>query len=188
MATTTSTNTSYVREAPQIEAIKLGLLNSAKALSNQRKIIPPQLVAQMSGLQIKAAELAEAGIGGYQPYLQEAGYTLGDAATTLGNTMSDAEGFQNQALGLMTDAAGNIPGQLSTAQAGMQSALDYGAGATQTASGALDSAAQRARANALAGQSASEAASGQIPGVLSGATAGNQAALSQAQQAVNTAG
>ena len=73
------TQEQIVREAPQIEAYKLGLLQSAKALADQGQTIPPYMVAEMSGLQIKATELAEAGIGGYQPYLQEAGFTLGDA-------------------------------------------------------------------------------------------------------------
>jgi len=37
----------------------------------------------MSGLQNAAIQEATAGIGAYQPYLTEAGYTLGDAQTTL---------------------------------------------------------------------------------------------------------
>ena len=71
-------STQIVREAPEIEAYKLGLLQSAKALADSGQTIPPYMVAEMSGLQVKATDLAEAGIGGYQPYLQEAGYTLGD--------------------------------------------------------------------------------------------------------------
>ena len=80
-------STQIVREAPEIEAYKLGLLQSAKALADQGQTIPPYMVAEMSGLQIKATELAEAGIGGYQPYLDEAGYTLGDAQTAMGGVM-----------------------------------------------------------------------------------------------------
>jgi uncharacterized protein (DUF849 family) len=37
-----------VREAPDIEAYKIGLLQSAKALADQGVTIPPQLVADMS--------------------------------------------------------------------------------------------------------------------------------------------
>ena len=43
-----------VREAPDIEAYKIGLLKSAKALADQGVMIPPQMVAEMSGLQVKA--------------------------------------------------------------------------------------------------------------------------------------
>jgi hypothetical protein len=94
------TSEQIVREAPEIEAYKLGLLQSAKQLADQGIEIPPQMVAEMSGLQIKATELAEAGIGGYQPYLQEAGYTLGDAQQALGATMAEALPFQGEAAGL----------------------------------------------------------------------------------------
>ena len=169
MATTTTTQ--IVREAAEIEAIKVGLLQSAKALADQGITIPPQMVAQMSGLQIKATELAEAGIGGYQPYLQEAGYTLGDAAATLGSTMSDADAYKNQALGLMTESAGNVPGQLSTAQAGMQSAINYGEGATQSA---LDKSQQAVN---TAGQTGVGTTLGQS---LSGATDAARASTSNA--------
>jgi hypothetical protein len=112
------TSEQIVREAPEIEAYKLGLLQSAKQLADQGIEIPPQMVAEMSGLQIKATELAEAGIGGYQPYLEEAGYTLGDAQQALGATMAGALPFQGEAAGLMRNAAANVPGQTSAAQTG----------------------------------------------------------------------
>ena len=116
-----------VREAPDIEAYKIGLLQSAKALADQGITIPAQMVAEMSGLQTTAAELAAAGIGGYQPYLTEAGYTLGDAQTAIGGTMADAIPFQTEAAGLMRTGAGNIGGQLQAAQTGIGGAIDYGA-------------------------------------------------------------
>ena len=91
------TTEQIVREAPEIEAYKLGLLQSAKALADRGIQLPPQLVAQMSGLQTSAINLAQQGIGGYQPYLTEAGYTLGDAQTALGGVMAGAMPFQTQA-------------------------------------------------------------------------------------------
>ena len=45
--------TSIVREAPEIEAYKLGLLQSAKQLVDAGQTIPPYMVSEMSGLQIK---------------------------------------------------------------------------------------------------------------------------------------
>jgi hypothetical protein len=89
------TNEQIVREAPEIEAYKLGLLQSAKALSDRGIALPPQLVAQMSGLQTSAINLAQRGIGNYLPYLQEAGYTLGDAQTAIGGVMSGQRGNGN---------------------------------------------------------------------------------------------
>ena len=41
--------TQIVREAPEIEAIKLALLKDARELSKRGRVIPPQLVADMSG-------------------------------------------------------------------------------------------------------------------------------------------
>ena len=67
------------RESPEIEAYKLGLLESAKALADKGVTLPTQQVAEMSGLQQAAIDQATAGIGGYQPFLEEAGYTMGDA-------------------------------------------------------------------------------------------------------------
>ena len=72
-----------VREAPEIEAYKLGLLESAKKLADQPITLPTYQVAEMSGLQeqaIQQASPATGGIGGYQPYLQQAGYTMAPAS------------------------------------------------------------------------------------------------------------
>ena len=171
------TSEQIVREAPEIEAYKLGLLESAKALADKGVAIPPQMVAEMSQLQIQATEIAQAGIGGYQPYLEQAGYTLGDAQSTIGSTMGAASPYQAEAAGLMRGAAGNVPQQVAASQLGIQNAIDYGAGATQTATGALGTAAENARAAALAGQTALGSASGQIPTVLNNAQLGNQLSL-----------
>jgi hypothetical protein len=81
-----ATSTEIVREAPEIEAYKIGLLASAKNLADQPITLPTQQIAAMSGLQtdaITAASPATGGIGGYQPYLTDAGTALGDARTTL---------------------------------------------------------------------------------------------------------
>ena len=72
-----------IREAPEIEAYKLGLLESAKKLADQPITLPTYQVAGMSGLQqqaIQQASPATGGIGGYQPYLQQAGYTMAPAS------------------------------------------------------------------------------------------------------------
>jgi len=105
-----------VREAPDIEAYKIGLLQSAKALADRGITIPQQQVAAMSGLQTQAANLAAQGIGAYQPYVSQSGYTLGDAQTALGGVMSGAAPYQAEAAGLMRQGATAIPGQVAQAQ------------------------------------------------------------------------
>lgn len=59
-----------VREAPDIEAYKLGLLKSAKELSEKPLSLPAYQVAGLSADQVSAASLANQGIGAYQPFLQ----------------------------------------------------------------------------------------------------------------------
>jgi len=174
------TTEQIVREAPDIEAYKLGLLESAKALADKGITIPPQMVAEMSELQVEAGDLAAAGIGGYQPYLQEAGYTLGDAQTALGGAMAQALPFQEQAAGIMGTAAAGLPSQVEAAQLGIQGAIDYGYGATGTATGALTQAAQGARNIAGTGAGQQMAAAGQIPGVTGAAASGMAGAAQSA--------
>ena len=147
------TQEQIVREAPEIEAYKLGLLQSAKALADKGVAIPAQMVAEMSQLQIQATDIAAAGIGGYQPYLEQAGYTLGDAQSTIGSTMAAASPFQAEAAGIMRGAAGTVPTSINEARTGFQNALgqsqqavtaasDQGIGTTlgQSLSGVTDAA------------------------------------------------
>ena len=122
-----------VREAPDIEAYKVGLLQSAKALADKGITLPSQQVAGMSGLQTSAIDLAKKGIGAYQPYLTEAGYTLGDAQKVLGNVMGAATPYQTAAQAAMQGALGQVPKEVSAAQQALQAATTYGAGQTGTA-------------------------------------------------------
>lgn len=57
-----------VREAPEIEAYKLGLLKSAQSLTPPT--LPAYQVASLSQPQIQALQTGQAGIGAYLPYLQ----------------------------------------------------------------------------------------------------------------------
>ncbi len=82
-----ATETIIQREAPEIEAYKLGLLQSAKELADQPITLPTQQVADMSGLQqtaIEAASPAEGGIGGYMSFIDAAAplYQQGASAVT----------------------------------------------------------------------------------------------------------
>mgnify|MGYP006229895191 CR=1 FL=1 len=81
------------REAPEVEAYKLGLLESAKKLADQRITVPKQMVAGMSGLQdaaIAAASPESGGIGGYQQFLQDAKTTMDAAPGMVTGAVGDA--------------------------------------------------------------------------------------------------
>jgi hypothetical protein len=89
-----------VREAPQIEAYKLGLLESAKKLSETPLTLPAYQVAGLTQDQVSAANLANQGIGAYQPFLQagqkaiEAG--IGSIAGAVGApTQADLQAYLN---------------------------------------------------------------------------------------------
>lgn len=60
-----------VREAPEIERLKLGLMESAQALPPPE--LPAYRVAGFSPEQLAALEQGAAGIGAYQPFMNQAG-------------------------------------------------------------------------------------------------------------------
>ena len=77
-----------VRETPEIEAYRIGLLESAKKLADQGITLPTQQVAGLTGLQEAARRQAEAGVGAFMPFVQQAGQTLGASGQTLGGVES----------------------------------------------------------------------------------------------------
>ena len=77
-----------VRESPEIEAYRIGLLKSAKELADQGITVPRQQVADLTGLQEAARAQAEQGLGAFMPYVSTAGQTLGAAGQTLGGVES----------------------------------------------------------------------------------------------------
>lgn len=105
-----------VREAPDIEAYKIGLLRSAKGLSDQPVALPGYSIAGFNPDQLAAFQQARAGIGAYQPYLyggsqalQQGVGTTQEAADVLRGADTRAQ-FQaaQQALNLSGQTAGQI--------------------------------------------------------------------------------
>ena len=86
-----ATTTQIVREAEEIEAYKLGLLESAKGLADVSLDLPDQRVASLSPLQRQAIDAASAGqaggIGGYQQLTQSGRDTLGTGLGTMGRAL-----------------------------------------------------------------------------------------------------
>jgi len=73
-----------VRESPEIEAYRIGLLDSAKDLADKEIDLPTLDIADMTDLQLAALAQSEEGLGAFLPYIDQAGATLADARTTLG--------------------------------------------------------------------------------------------------------
>jgi hypothetical protein len=104
-----------IREAPEIEALKLGLLGSGKSLADIPIQLPEQRIADFSTLQQAAFDRAQAegGIGGYQPYLTTGAATLGTGLGTLGaaaGTMGQAGAPLQQAQQALYGSAGRFTG------------------------------------------------------------------------------
>ena len=97
------------REAPEIEAYKLGLMEQAKALAGTAptpeqlaKLSPEQL--GLSSIQQDLVDRATEGIGDYQQYLDDAGAGLG----TAGQTLTGALGTLDTGMGTLDTGLGTI--------------------------------------------------------------------------------
>jgi hypothetical protein len=77
----TTTQTYVQREPDWMEAYRRGLIEDVKGVTGTAPAqLPEYQVAGLSGQQQRASELASAGIGAYQPYLQQAGGLMGAGA------------------------------------------------------------------------------------------------------------
>lgn len=115
-----------VRESPQIEAYKLGLLESAKRQISQPLAVPAYQVAGMAPEQVTAAQLAQQGIGTYAPFISQA---------------SEAVRGGIGALGYGTQFAAQLPQFATAAGAGLP-AVQQGAGMVSQAATNVQGAAQ----------------------------------------------
>jgi hypothetical protein len=82
MATTTQEQ--ITREAPEIEAYRLGLLDLAKKQAETPVNLPTLRAAELTPQQISALQMAGQGIGSYTPYMQSAGQAYSTAAQGYG--------------------------------------------------------------------------------------------------------
>ena len=116
MAETTITE-QIVREAPDIEAYRLGLIESAKALSDVKRTLPTQQVAGLPTDIQTAMTAGRAGVGAFQPYMAAAGTGLGAGAATAGLGITQAQ----QAAAAGVGAPGAIQaGMAAPTAAGLQ--------------------------------------------------------------------
>jgi len=93
-----TTQEQIVRESPEIEAFKLGLLELAKQRGEIPVDIPAQKVAGYSNQELKAMDMANQGIGSYAPYMAQAGNLYGG----ISNYLQGATGAANQGANIAT--------------------------------------------------------------------------------------
>lgn len=115
-----------VREAPEIEAYKLGLVESARQLSQQPMYVPAVEAAGLSPTQVQAIDFAKQGVGAFEPYIQGAsqavtqGMDLAQRGALLTGGVQTAPQFQEaqNVLGRAMPVLGQgIGGLLGSAQA-----------------------------------------------------------------------
>jgi len=92
--------------------------------TRQRVQLPTQQVADFTGLQNQAFTSAgqAGGIGGYQPYLTQAGLTMGGAQSQVGSAMQTADPYRQAAEAGILSSMGGVPGQVTAGQTGLQGA------------------------------------------------------------------
>lgn len=130
---TTSISEQIVREAPDIEARKLQLLDAARGLYNAPLTLPAIEAAGLSAGQQQAADLARQGIGIYDPFLQAAsqgisqGQALASQGARLAGSIDVAPTFQSaqNLLGRGVSSAQALTPYAQLAGAGLS---DIGAG------------------------------------------------------------
>lgn len=89
-----TTTTQIVQENPEIEAYRLGLLESAKGLADQPVGLPQYQVQGLTDLQRQALQRGQEGVGAFIPFI-EGGYgTLGQGAGIVGQGLTAAMAAQ----------------------------------------------------------------------------------------------
>jgi len=98
----TQTVTQYAREAPEIEARKLALMDAARQLAIQGIVLPPQMVAGFTPDQLMAMQLTRQGLGGFAPYLKTGAEAIARGVTAAEEARPDI----GRGMALTEEAAG----------------------------------------------------------------------------------
>lgn len=125
----TETQIIQQQESPAIEAYKLGLMNQAQQLIEKPISLPAPTTVGADAMTLQAQNLAQQGIGGFQPYLQTGGQFVTGAGTQIAGTEAQynpasAQAFMNPYETQVVDQtladiqrAGTIAGQTDAARA-----------------------------------------------------------------------
>lgn len=118
----TTFGTQFTREAPQIEARKLQLMDTASGFAKDPVTIPGQQVSNFTGLQNEAFDRTQKGLGTFQPYLNQASnYLMGSTQAYDPNSyQAYMNPYQNEVIGGIEDQFDKMQNQanMSAVQAG----------------------------------------------------------------------
>tara|TARA_R100001594_G_scaffold88866_1_gene123160 strand:- start:6704 stop:7747 length:1044 start_codon:yes stop_codon:yes gene_type:complete len=111
-----ATETTIVREAPFLEEQRQKLLESAETLTETPITLPKQELAPISDTTQQAYDLAQTGIGSYQPYLTAAGDQLASAEGITSGLADRGSGALDEARLAALAGAGDITPRIQAFQ------------------------------------------------------------------------
>ena len=188
----TTFNTQFQREAPQMEARRLALMDeAAKYASKTPQTIPTQQVAGFDPMQTQAFNMAQAGLGTFAPYLGAAGNYITQSTQQYDPTGQTAgqTGYQQYMNPYQTEVIGGIEDQFAKLQnqaaaRGVQAGAFGGAReGIQTAELGAQQAQAVGQAQAANYQQAQQAARGDFENQMARYAAAGQASAGLGQQA-----
>ena len=159
-----------VREAPEIERIRMQLLEAAKAQTEAPMTLPGYQVAGFTPEQIQALQAGVRGIGAYAPFMQQGAQALSAGTGALGESADILRGADTRAQFAAAQQALNLAAQPAAALGDLANVAGAGMGMIGTGAQGMEQAQRMA-------QQFSQANMGQSMG-----------ALGQAQQIAQMAG
>jgi len=93
----TETQIIQQQESPAVEAYKLGLMQKAQELIEKPTGLPQPTTVGADAMTLQAQQLAQQGIGGFQPFLQTGGQFVTGAGTQLSGTEAQYDPASAQA-------------------------------------------------------------------------------------------
>jgi hypothetical protein len=160
MATTERTE-QIVREAKEIEDIRIKLLESAKAAVDAPPILPDYRVAGFTDEQIQALQAGVQGIGAYLPFMQSGAQALGTATGALGESADILRGADTRGQFEAAQQAMNLAAQPAAALGDLANVAGSGMGLIGAGAQGIDVAQQMAQQYAQANMDQSMGALGQ---------------------------
>ena len=92
-----ATETQIMREAPEIERIRMQLLEAAKAQSEAPMTLPGYQIAGFTPEQTQALQMGMQGIGAFQPFMQQGAESVRTATGALGESADILRGADTRA-------------------------------------------------------------------------------------------
>ena len=185
----TETSTQIVREAPEIEKIRMQLLEAAKAQTEAPLTLPGYQVAGFTDEQIKALQSGVQGIGAYQPFMQQGAQALQSGVGALGESADILRGSDTRGQFAAAQQAMNLAAQPAAALGNLANVAGSGMGMIGTGAQSMDQAQRMAQQYSQANMGQSLGALGQAQQIAQGAGPSDfRVAAGQLGQAGNVAG